>query len=179
VSTNETRARPDVTLAPLELSHAAEMYRWVSDPDVRRDIGLRTEPTLQRTQEWIVRARSDPAIIPSAICLVGKHVGNVVLDRIDRQLSTARLSIYIGEPAARGGGVGTAAVRLAVQRGFRELNKIWLTVHAENIAAIRCYQRLGFQLEGTLRDEFLLGDRRVAALYMGLLKRDFERTPAA
>ena len=172
MSTEAGEIRHDVTLAPLTRDHAPAMFRWVSDLGIRRDIGLHTEPTLQRTIEWIERALNDSAVIPHAICLSGKHVGNVILDRIDRRVRTARLSIYIGEPDARGAGVGARAVRLAAERGFQELHKIWLIVHAENIPAIRCYQSIGFQLEGILREEFLLGDRRVSALYMGLLRRD-------
>jgi len=59
------------------------------------------------------------------------------------------------------------------------LNKIWLTVHSENQSAIKCYERLGFQLEGTLRDEFKLRGRLVPALYMGLLRQDFEQIAVA
>jgi RimJ/RimL family protein N-acetyltransferase len=49
------------------------------------------------------------------------------------------------------------------------LYKVWLTVHAENVAARRAYEAVGFVEEGRLRGEFLLGERRVDALYMGVL----------
>jgi len=168
--------RRDVSLQPLALSHAAAMFCWVSDPEISQNIGLRSEPTLEKTQAWISNALNDASIKPFAIYLGRQHAGIVVLDRIDAHLSTARFSIYIGERAARGAGIGASAAYLACAEGFRALplNKIGLVVHVENKTAITCYARLGFKLEGTLRDEFKLNGRLIDAHYMGLLRRDFE-----
>ena len=169
--------RADVSLAPLRPEHAERMSQWMLDLVVSQGIGLRHEPSLERTRQWIAQALQDPTVKPFAILRAGEHVGNVVLDRIDTYLASARLSVYIGEASARGVGVGRTALHLAVQRGFEELNlhKIWLTVHAENLAAVTTYSKVGFVLEGVLRDEFLIGDRRLAALYMGLLRDDWLR----
>jgi RimJ/RimL family protein N-acetyltransferase len=169
--------RPDVRLAGVGPEHANAMYRWMCDPEVSLNLGLRHEPSPERTLAWIRAAASDPSTRPFAILVDGRHVGNVVLDRIDEHLASARLSVYIGEASARGGGVGTTAIALALREGFGPmgLNKIWLTVHSRNFAAISVYSRLGFALEGILRDEFVLDHRRVPALYMGLLRSEFER----
>jgi diamine N-acetyltransferase len=109
-----------------------------------------------------------------AIILDGRHVGNVVLDRIDSVARTARLSIYVGEPAARGRGIGRAALEAAIAFAFDrlQLNKVWLVVHSENRAAIKAYRAAGFVREGLLRQEFALGDRLLDVLYMGLLRAD-------
>src|SRR6266540_1934075 len=110
--------RPDVTLAPLVLDYAPKMFAWMCDPAVRENIGLRSDPSLERTIAWVENALCDDSIRAMAVLLAGRHVGNVVLDRIDRYLSTARFSIYIGEPAARGNGVGTSATYRAAEVGF-------------------------------------------------------------
>ncbi len=171
------RLRTDITLAPLTLGHARAMLRWMCDPSVSQNVGLRTEPTLDKTVAWIQNALMDDSICPFAILLSEEHVGNVVLDRIDRYLASARFSIYIGEPSARHSGVGRTAAFLALQEGFQglQLRKIWLTVHARNFAALHTYTNLGFTLEGVLRDEFRLNGDRVPALYMGLLRDEFDR----
>jgi len=175
------KLQSNVSLQPLTPGHAPAMFAWDSDPMIGGNIGLRTTPTLGKTREWIAKALSDDSVSASAIYSGTTHVGNVILDRIDRYLSTARLSIYIGELSARGTGVGTTALYLAAAAGFKtlKLNKIWLTVHAENAAAVKCYERLGFQREGLLRDEFKLNGRLIPALYMGLLKHDFDRIAVA
>ena len=170
-------ARGDVRLSALTLACAARMYGWMLDREVYENIGLRGEPSLRRTRAWIRSALRDRTVRPFAIRLSGRHVGNVVLDRIDDHLGTARLSVYIGEAAARGAGVGRAAVRLAVERAFDQLglHKVWLTVHARNGRAISSYLLIGFQIEGVHRDEFLLRGRRLPLLYMGCLRGDLKR----
>jgi len=138
---------------------------------------LRQKPSLTKTEDWIRRAFRDAIVRPYAISLAGKHVGNLVLDRIDRYLATARLSIYIGEKDALGVGVATTAIYLVLKKTFsaEKLHKVWLTVHEHNTPAIVTYTRFGFIVEGILRDEFRLGNRRVNALLMSMLRDEFQQ----
>jgi len=167
--------RSDVTLGPLPGDSAERMYRWMCDPEISGHLGLSTEPSLAKTQAWIDRTAGDPSICPHAILLNGHHIGNAILDCIDPRLSTARFSIYIGEPNARAHGVGSAATRLALQYAFRDLGlfKVWLTVHVENARAIHAYLHAGFVKEGLLRGEFVLGGRRLDVWRMGILAGEF------
>lgn len=171
--------RSDVTLVPLTLQHASNMYRWMCDPMIRSNIGLRREPSLDATLTWIIESQQDRSVQPFAVMLGEHHVGNVILDRLDSYLATGRLSVYIGEAVARRTGIGLTGIYRILAAGFEEfgLNKIWLTVHVGNLRAITTYTRLGFALEGILRDEFILDNRRLSALYMGLLRDDFQRLP--
>jgi RimJ/RimL family protein N-acetyltransferase len=142
------------------------------DPSVSRNVGLRSEPSLEKTMAWINRMFQDSSIRAWAVMLEGRHVGNVILDQIDLYLNTARVSVYVGMPEQRASGIGRTAVYLAAQRGFGEmgLNKIWATIHVNNIASIRMFNSLGFRVEGILRDEFWLEEQRVDVFYMGLLR---------
>ena len=169
------RLRADVTLAQLTESCAARMLTWVQMPDVGEALGLSHIPTMERTLSWIEAARAREDIRAWAVCWKGEHVGNVVFDQVDQKAGTARLSVYIGSPGARSQGVGTTAIYRALTKTFcdERLHKVWLTVHAENVAAIKVYAKLGFQVEGTLREAFVLENRRLDALYMGLLVREF------
>ncbi len=171
------RLRRDVRLASLGFEHASNMYRWMCDTEVSQNLGLRTQPSLEKTRAWIEHALQDVSVCPFAVLLGDEHVGNVILDRLDDYLASARLSIYIGEPSRRQSGVGTTALYHALSEGFerRRLHKIWLTAHARNYQAIATYSRLGFVLEGLLRDEFWLEGQRLPVVYMGLLRDEFER----
>ena len=174
------RLRQDVTLAEITDDCAHRMFAWMQAPDVAEAIGLNVEPSLERTFGWIRQAAQKDAIQAWAIHLSGLHVGNVVFDQFDRKAATARLSVYIGPPESRSSGVGSTAIYEALTRIFEErsLHKIWLTVNAENTAAIRTYLSLGFQVEGTLREAFVWNGKRLDALYMGLLRSEFSRSEA-
>jgi len=171
------RIRREVRLVSLGVEHASNMYRWMCDAEVSQNLGLRTPPSLERTRAWIEHALQDVSVCPFAVLVGDQHVGNVILDRLDDYLASARLSIYIGEPSMRQSGVGTTALYHALTEGFerRSLHKIWLTVHARNFRAIATYSRLGFVLEGLLRDEFWLDGQRLPVLYMGVLRDEFKR----
>lgn len=171
----------DVALVPLDVGHAEAMFTWMCDSVVAKNLGLRSEPSLEKSRAFVDRALSDDAICARAIVVDGKYVGNVVLDQIDHYAQKSRLHIYVGEPAARGKGVGKRALELILSIAFQELrlNKVWLTVHTQNASAIAAYRAVGFQSEGVHREEFLLDGKRVDELYMGCLAADFERRQVA
>ena len=135
------KLNPAVRIGDIRLSHAPAMFRWMRDPVVAGNIGLRQKPSLKKTKDWIRRVSHDATVHPYAVSLAGKHVGNAVLDRIDSYLATARLSIYVGEKDALGMGVATTAIYLVLKKAFltEKLHKVWLTVHVRNTRAIQTY----------------------------------------
>src|SRR6266853_1250309 len=108
----------DVTLRPITADDAPAMLRWMCDPLVAANVGVRASPSIEKTRQWIERAAADASMLPRAILLKGAHVGNVVLDRIDEYLRSARLSVYLGEPPARGRGVASRAINLVLAEAF-------------------------------------------------------------
>lgn len=171
------RLRSDVSIVPLGLDHAERMYRWVSDPAIAIAIGLRRAPSLEYTLKWIQNSFDDPLISAYALMHNQNHVGNAVLDKMDTYLKTARLSVYLGDLSVRGVGVGRTGIYQVLFNGFKnfDLYKVWLTVHINNQSALKTYTALNFRIEGILRDEFLIDNRRTDAYYMGLLRNEFEQ----
>lgn len=60
-------------------------------------------------------------------------------------------------PACRGGGLGSALVRFAESRIFRESPNAFLCVSSFNPGARRLYERLGYTLVGELTDYIVAG----------------------
>ena len=166
-------------LTPLTKTHAPKMFAWVSDPEIAGGIGLREAPSLEKTYRWIERcAAADSGMRGFAVEWEGRHVGNVVLDRIDGILKMARVSVYIGEKDCWGKGIAADALRLLADEAFAAmgLDKLWLTVHVDNHRAIKLYEKIGFIQEGRLREEFLIQGRREDVYYFGLLKGEYPRS---
>ena len=94
-----------------------------------------------------------------------RHVGNVWLWGIDRRHRKAELRVVVGDAGARGRGIGSAAIDQLCRYGFErlQLHRIYAYVLAINPAGLRAFQRAGFALEGTLRDDRWTGDRFIDA----------------
>ncbi len=54
------------------------------------------------------------------------------------------------------------------------LNKVGLEVFSFNKAAIKCYKKLGFIVEGTLRQELFRAGKYHDVIIMGLLREEWE-----
>jgi RimJ/RimL family protein N-acetyltransferase len=165
-----------ISFRPVVAADAARMLKWVSHPEIRTNLGLLNEPDLDKTLAWISTASHSKEVRAFAIEFDGIHVGNVVLDLINSINSSARLSIYIGESSARGRGIGVHSVNHALRVAFCDLklNKVWLRVHCQNVAAISVYIKCGFAVEGVLRREFAVRGGLIDCLHMGILAEEFK-----
>lgn len=70
----------------------------------------------------------------------------------DHSVRTAEFVIMLA-PEVRHRGLGTAATRLTLDYAFRitNLRMVWLKVLAPNTAAVRAYEKAGFQRVGAVR----------------------------
>lgn len=84
----------------------------------------------------------------------GDLVGRCGIIRLDWKNRVGEIGMMIGAPY-RGRGYGTEALALLCRFAFGEMNlhKLKVSVFAFNKAAIRCYEKNGFQQEGVLREE--------------------------
>jgi RimJ/RimL family protein N-acetyltransferase len=87
----------------------------------------------------------------------------------------AWVGIVIGERDYWGKGYGTDAMRLIVQYGFIEANlrRVSLSLHSYNERALKSYEKVGFKLEGTMRQDTLREGRRTHGLFMGILREEW------
>jgi RimJ/RimL family protein N-acetyltransferase len=92
---------------------------------------------------------------------------------------TAEFGIAIGEPAFRGQGYGTEAIRLMLDYAFTVLgvHNVWLDTVAHNEPALRAYQRAGFHEIGRRRQARRLGDRFYDVVLMDCLATEFIPPP--
>ena len=100
-----------------------------------------------------------------------RPVGSVYIRDIDKTHQKAEYGIFIGEPQARGKGYGTAAAQLMIKYCFEELqlHRLFLRVYAENIQAIRSYEKAGFVKEAHLREDVCIDGKYHDIVLMGIL----------
>lgn len=183
-----------MTLVPLGPEHLARTREWANNPELMRLMDRAKPVTEAEHEAWfksIVR-RTDCAyfaieIRPTAFANStvahradtpygetgrARHVGNIWLWAIDERHRKAELRVVIGEADARGQGLGAEAIDRLCRHAFDELglHRIYAYVLASNPGARRAFERAGFLLDGTLRDDRWTGERFVDAYLMGRLK---------
>ena len=84
-----------------------------------------------------------------------RFIGKCGFTRVNWKNRLAELAILIGEKDYRGKGYGADAIEILCRFGFDEMNlhKIKAVVFSFNEAALRCYEKCGFEREGLLKQE--------------------------
>jgi RimJ/RimL family protein N-acetyltransferase len=153
--------------------------RWSNDPEYLRNldddparprhadaIALPGKDVEWQRFEFRIRTLADNILI-----------GFVELWGFSWNHQSATMSIGIGEPAYRGKGYGTDAIRLILSYAFCELNlhRVGLGVFSYNTRAIRAYEKVGFVREGALRQAIHRDGRRYDMILMGILRPEWEQ----
>ena len=107
-----------------------------------------------------------------------KPIGFVGLDGISWHNSVSWTGIGIGERKYWSKGYGSEAMRIIARYAFEELglNRISLNVFAYNERAIRSYEKVGFKVEGRVREAVHRDGKRWDVIFMGLLRDDWMNT---
>lgn len=105
-------------------------------------------------------------------------IGHIELNKINLRNSSATVGrVLLGEPELRGKGIGTQMVRKVLQIGFDQLglHRIDLGVFDFNLAAIACYEKIGFVKEGYLRECAKVGNEYWSLYLMSMLESEWRR----
>lgn len=128
-----------------------DVSRWLVDNDPpatkadAQDIVNFYTSGLETRNRWIIGLKQDR-----------RPIGTVGFHLWEKPHRRAEIGYDLGSAFWRQG-IGTEAVRAALQFGFEvmDLHRIEAYVHVENQASRRLLEGLGFVLEGTARENFL------------------------
>jgi len=139
-----------VKLRPIRITDAEACFRWISDPEVTRLLGLiRPVRSVEQERAWIASVLADRE--QQRVFIIadehGRAIGTCGLRGIDRKEGTAFLGIMIGEKTLWDRGYGTSGTKALLEYAFGELGlgEVRLSCHADNQRALRCYEKVGFE----------------------------------
>lgn len=162
-----------VTLKALTEDHTPLVVKWRNRPEVYKNLYSHTQITMESHLNYYHKQVLPGHCVQFIIYVnAGDYpVGSVFLKNLDTHNAKAEFGIFIGEDVARGMGYGSEAARLILEFGFKSLglNRIYLSVLSNNLAAIRSYRNAGFIQEGLLRQDFRLDDEYVDVMLMAIL----------
>ena len=166
-----------IYLAPLEMDDLDRFCGWFNNPKLRGFLILPYPTTKMDEKEFIERkTKSKEDIVLSIAVKKGDRVIGVIgLHQINRVTRCAMLGIAVGDLKMTSKGLGTEAIRLMLDYGFKSLNlhRIELFVHDFNVRAQNAYQRIGFVEEGRKREALYSDGRYHDELIMAILKDEW------
>lgn len=103
-----------------------------------------------------------------------EKVGYLALYNINDRHRNAEFAIMF-DPAQQGNGYATKATRLIVEYAFNQLNlrKLYLYVDKVNEKAAHIYEKVGFRVEGDMREHYFVNGSYHDALLMSLFQEDY------
>jgi diamine N-acetyltransferase len=157
---------------------ARAVHRWFNTPEATAGLVEQRESFSEaEAGAWVQRAaRKEGADRKWAVTVDEgpEPVGFTALYGLGAQ-AAPELGILIGDPDLWGQGVGTEAQRLTIQRAFGELgaHRVVELILADNERARHVVERLGFELEGTMRGHVRRGDQLLDVAIYGLSPEAF------
>jgi RimJ/RimL family protein N-acetyltransferase len=135
----------------LEMGDVPIISDWYDNEDLHYIANAKTfKPfTLEQLTDYWREKLSRPNAKYYVILVEERVVGRVGLKK---KGNTVEFSILIGDAALYSKGLGTEVTRHFISEVLREPNisSVFLGVRADNLRAIRCYEKAGFQV----RNEF-------------------------
>ena len=169
-------------LRPIQESDINSTYlNWLNDPVVNRFLETRfTEQTLTTLHDYW-KLHHDLSDSPwFAICLHRntRHIGNIKLGPINPHHQRADISLFIGERDCWGQGFAHEAISLIRDWAFKELKleKLNAGMYSKNVGSKQAFEKCGFELEGTLRNEVLFEGERADVFRLGLSRATWEKS---
>jgi RimJ/RimL family protein N-acetyltransferase len=172
---------PTVYLRPLERGDAPTLVAWFNDPEVTHYLLQYRPMTLAAEEEFLRRIGESTTDLALGVVVgqTGQLVGVTGLHQVDARNRHASFGITLGEKGAWGKGYGTEATRLMVRHAFQtlNLNRVWLHVYEYNARGLRAYEKVGFRVEGRLRQDTFREGRYWDTLVMGILRDECSGGP--
>jgi RimJ/RimL family protein N-acetyltransferase len=169
-----------VALRPLEERDAepfASAFR--DDPHLAGAIGVEEEPTEELLRErFAADAHTPPAgaiQLAVADATTDAFLGTVILHSYNGRHGRIEVGFWLARDA-RGRGLGSRAVTLAVSWAFETLGvaRVEMTTLPDNPGALALAASLGFTREGVMRQRNFERGRRVDVVMLGVLRDEWE-----
>jgi RimJ/RimL family protein N-acetyltransferase len=164
----------NIVLKSISSEHVSDTYlSWLCDPQVTNGIiTTSNQYDLLKLKNYVEKMIADETTYMFAIhdWLTNQHIGNIKLYDINEVNKTCGLGLLIGDKNFWGKGVGTDACNAVVDFAFDKLHmrKIWLTAFCSNKGAIALYSKVGFEIEGTLKEHVFADGVYIDEYFMAL-----------
>ncbi|MEI3611393.1 GNAT family N-acetyltransferase [Pseudogracilibacillus sp. SO30301A] len=164
----------NVYLRLMEEKDIPYRVKWINNPEIRHTLNFDYPISEVGTRKWLHSVASNPGRRDFIVCDIetDKPVGYGGLLGIDIKNGKAESYMGIGEKNLHGKGIGFEIRKILLDYAFKELNlnKVYAYVWKENMPMIKLNEKVGFQIEGLLRQDVLSHGEKRDRYIMGILK---------
>lgn len=175
----------NIMLREYQAEDISAIRAWVNDEGTTRYLSTRYWPpqTMVDTQEFLSRMLQSSHNAYNFVIAdreTARYIGQLDMFRVDWRLRQGEIGMVIADAGERGRGIGTEALLLMQRFAFLTLGleRLELEVHMQNAAALRCYEKAGFTLEGVKRHAFFSDGQFCDVGMMSILRCEFEQRTA-
>ena len=172
-----------IVLAPFTPNDFQQLIDWIDTEEllIKWSGTLFSFPLTTSSMEWYIRDTnvlndSDAFVYKAVDTDTGETVGHISLGGLSWKNKSSRISrVLVGDNAAKGKGICQQMTKAALKIGFEELglHRISLGVYENNKAALNCYLKSGFQIEGVSRDILWYNNEYLSMIEMGILEDEW------
>lgn len=158
------------TIEPQDLPFRVDC---INDPGLAETLSFDLPITLESTRDWFNRVRDRGDRVDATVFVSAEPVGFCGLLSIDFRVRKAEVYCFIGRQF-QGRGIGTRVYRCLQGHAFEELGlqRLYAYTLTHNQAQLRMLNKLGWQMEGTLRRDVLHEHECVDRYVLSLLHDD-------
>lgn len=170
-----------VRLRGVERADLPTLVGWVNDPETRAQIARSSPISMAEEERWfdaLLKSTTDVVFLietwPKKPREEPRRLGMCGIHKIDWKNRNCSVGIVIGEAQERGRGYGTDAMTALVRHAVADLGlqRVELEVFPDNVAALRSYERVGFQREGVRRQALFKAGALRDLVLMSILASD-------
>ena len=168
----------NITLRPIEKTDLEQIADWRNSPGNHKHFFSYLYIAKSNQSQWYDKlcASMEKIMFMIEVNKNKRSIGIIGFDSIDFRNQKAEFgNILIGDKSYSGKGYAKEASLSLLKYGFNELNlnRVYLRCYKSNISAIKMYEKCGFKLEGTLKDDHYSQGKFHNVVIMGILKREF------
>jgi len=166
-----------VYLRLMEDNDVPYKVKWINDPEIRHTLNFEYPISEIGTRKWLNSVAGNPNRKDFIVCNKenDEPIGYGGFIGIDIKNSKAESYMGIGVKNLHGKGIGLEIRKLLLDYAFLELglNKVYAYVWKENKPMIKLNEKVGFQIEGLLREDVLSHGEKRDRHVMGILKEEY------
>jgi len=168
-----------IYLRNLEVEDISRKYiSWLNDREVNRFLSVRGQrQSCETVRDYVESFKHSKDKILLGVFLKdnNEHIGNVTFS-IDWKNRFGVVGLCIGDKKCWSKGYGGESLECAKELAFEEmgLNRLEASVNVENTMSKKLFGKVGFKVEGRLRQRDRIGNRYLDGVIMGILRSEYK-----